>query len=236
MGETKDIWDIVKIIGTIVSTTLIPITIFIVGQILKKQKDKSDVESRQIDKISQFLKHLTSENENERIVALKVSKYLYSINQLPGELISAVETLSITDEMSGALAEDVLKKENKTEENFWQEIKDIFDNSGIALGNYISLNKKYKYIKEISELNKRARNLFLINNRLIPSELRQSVSELVRHYNDWLSGYNKYLAQLQIEPDDNAEFNYLAAPNYLFPRKSVDLIQEYINKRNSKNI
>jgi len=234
MESTKDVWDILKVVGTLVSGVLIPVAIFLVGQIYRRQKERSDQKSRELDKISQFIKHLTSENEKERIVALKVSKYLYAQNQLPGELISAVETLSITDDVSGSLASDILnlRDHEYDSEDIWKELEESLRRANDAFKMYLNSKKReYKWIKSIAINNAKARNFILVNSDQIPLRLRESANSLLHHYEDWLGGYRQHLAKLGEEPEEDDPFHYLAAPNHRFPREAEAKIMEYLGSR-----
>lgn len=228
--SNKDILDVIEILGTILAATFIPITIFIIGHKMNRQKAISDEKARQIEQISHFRKHLTSDNENERIIALKISKYLHHQNQLPGELISAVEALTVTDEPSSVLASNVLEKDSISPENFWFELGQTLSKSRSALEKYKLDGRKYKYIKEILDNNTKARNLILINSDKIPLELRESISNLLRHYNDWIKGFYKFLSEQEKEPHDEEYFSYFSAPNFLFPKNHGAIVMDYIKK------
>ena len=235
-SSTKDIWDIVEIVGTMISGILIPVAIFFVGNLYRKQKDKSDTLDRESERISQFIKHLTSENENERLLAIKISKYLNSNNQLPGELLSAMQLLSVTDEFSGSLATELLESQGQHAKEKPVIYKDILsrfiellNESNNIFSNYFK-GRNYLWVKKMAEVNYEARNLLLINTEIFPLHMRKSANAFIQHYNDWIKGYRNELSKWENDPTDEDKFNYIGAPRYMFPKDAEIYFRDEYSK------
>jgi hypothetical protein len=76
-----------------VSKLLIPIAIFGFGLIFSMQKDRSDRAAQQFERDTSYVKLLTSQNEKERIFAIRMIKSLQDKGKFPEQLLSAVQAL-----------------------------------------------------------------------------------------------------------------------------------------------
>ncbi|HAW82134.1 MAG TPA: hypothetical protein DEO59_03285 [Balneola sp.] len=227
MDEIKDIWDKLEIIGSLASGILIPFAIFLVGFLYNKRREKSELLDRESERISRYLQHLTSSNEKERLAALQIAKYLKNKKQLPNELISAIETLSITDEYTGQVATDLLSNEQEIDfVTILSHLVRNFDFTQEFISQYLNSeeSKIFKWVKSIAITNVDSRNLLLNTSHLIPNESRKSANKLINHYNDWLEGYKNALSEYDHEPSLEDKFDYYRAPNYLYP---IDAVEDF---------
>lgn len=226
-GSIKDIWDKIEIIGTICGGILIPIAVVFVGNIISKQKTKKEHLNQEASRISDFIKHLSSDNENERIIALKCAQYLKSKNQLPEELLMAIGHLTISDSVESTIAQGIIQYKPETEIDFLKKIIESFDDTGKNIENYFT-DKKYKWIKKVALINTSVRNLIIVNSHLIPKELYSSITSILHHLESWLKGYRKHMGRYIEFPSEEHFFDYFAAPDYPFPYESIKSIKSYI--------
>jgi len=76
-----------------VSKLLIPIAIFGFGLMFSMQKDRSDRAAQQFERDTSYVKLLTSQNEKERVFAIRMIKSLEDRGQFPSQLLPAVQAL-----------------------------------------------------------------------------------------------------------------------------------------------
>ena len=223
----KDSWDIFEIIAKLASGILIPVVIFVLGLMFRRQKDRNDAEQRTADRLATVLKHLASDNDRERLLVVKVVQHLANNGQLPAELTPALATIAITDEHSGSIAADILGASTsspKLQEKVFatdvlEPLMSDFDTGFKALKEYFSTGS-FEPVEEMAQANMRARDLLVSKAQFIPQALLSDANKLVVHYDNWLSGFRKTLTQMKEIPGKADPFAYIAAPAYPFPSES----------------
>jgi hypothetical protein len=76
-----------------VSKLLIPVAIFAFGLMFSIQKDRSDRAAQQFERDTSYVKLLTSQNEKERVFAIRMIKALQDKGEFPSQLLPAVQAL-----------------------------------------------------------------------------------------------------------------------------------------------
>jgi hypothetical protein len=76
-----------------VSKLLIPVAIFAFGLMFSIQKYQSDRAAQQFERDTSYVKLLTSQNEKERVFAIRVIKALQDKGEFPTQLLPAVQAL-----------------------------------------------------------------------------------------------------------------------------------------------
>jgi len=76
-----------------VSKLLIPVAIFGFGLLFSAQKDRSDRQAQQFERDTSYVKLLTSQNEKERVFAIRMIKALKDRGEFPSQLLPAVQAL-----------------------------------------------------------------------------------------------------------------------------------------------
>mgnify|MGYP003575254953 CR=1 FL=1 len=101
-----DAWQRADIVAKAVGSLLLPVVVFWLGQHYANQQRDIEAQRRQqeaqlanaerkADRAATFLKHLASENESERILAVKMLEHLSGSGQFPSELLPAlIETVN----------------------------------------------------------------------------------------------------------------------------------------------
>ncbi|MBI3765956.1 MAG: hypothetical protein HY277_05580 [Ignavibacteriales bacterium] len=89
----KTLTEIIELLTKIVGSILLPTVIFFVGSSLTTRQNQAEKAQRQADRVTALLKHYASENTMERNLALAVSRELAHEEQLPRELLSAIEVI-----------------------------------------------------------------------------------------------------------------------------------------------
>ena len=75
------------------SKLLIPVAIFGFGLMFSIQKDRSDRATQQFERDTNYVKLLTSQNEKERVFAIRMIKALRDRGEFPSQLLPAVQAL-----------------------------------------------------------------------------------------------------------------------------------------------
>ena len=74
-------------IAKLLTAALVPLAIFLVGNQYTSQKDSSDREQRNLDRISGLIKNLASENSSERVMAINYITFLAQKQEAPADLV-----------------------------------------------------------------------------------------------------------------------------------------------------
>src|SRR5712692_5473219 len=74
-------------IAKLLTAVLVPVAIFLVGNHYTAQKDSSDREQRNLDRISGLIKNLASENLSERLIAINYITFLAQKQEAPADLV-----------------------------------------------------------------------------------------------------------------------------------------------------
>ena len=94
----RDGWSKLDIVAKATGSILLPVIILIVGNLYTRQKDEADAAQRNADRVTNLLKHLASENNRERLLAISVVNHLVERKQFPHSLGPAVVKIAATDE------------------------------------------------------------------------------------------------------------------------------------------
>lgn len=110
------------------SKLLLPLVIAGLGAAFSYFQHKADVEQRNADRVTSFIKHLASDNIKEKQVALQVMNVLIDKQQLPKELelvffISAVDSDTTISQLSQAAITKLTRTDSPLEESFVQEFE-----------------------------------------------------------------------------------------------------------------
>lgn len=100
METKRDKWSKADVLVRLVSTLLIPVVIFIIGNKIGEQQAEADREQRNSDRIALLLKSLGSENERERHLAISFSRHLAESGKFPPELLHVIEDIILSGKES----------------------------------------------------------------------------------------------------------------------------------------
>lgn len=85
-----------RILITLLASILIPILIFYLGNRISEQQRVDNEKRRNLDRVTTLLKHLSSNDESEMVLAMKVCEHLVKEKQFPFEIaIHICDTASI---------------------------------------------------------------------------------------------------------------------------------------------
>ncbi len=232
MNGLEGVQAIVNIVGII----LIPLAILLVGQWFTHQRAKSDAEERKrreqftaeqrdADRVALLLRHLSSENPRERILAIYLIGHLRDTNRFPEDLMKTMTFVAFSDrpdiaaaaQMAVGISVDEIPSEVVLNE-LLAPLKVNLERSGEMFRRW---NKQDLFLEEIiHDSNKFARDLLISKSHMIPTDLLPEASQLVDHYNAWLEEYER------VRPngirDPNEPFVFVGVPpiNKPFPREA----------------
>lgn len=192
-----DTLNVVDTIGAI----LIPIILLFLGQWFIRQKKKSDKAKSEAEQLAAFLKHLASENDEEKKLALLALKHLHDAKKFPTTLLDAVRSITESNNPSIAAfayialgepvgeAKDVLLLSEvllPMKLNF-ERTRSAFD-----LWLRIPASKPNERLEDaIKESNTIIRDLLVSKWHLIPNNYHKDALKLIEHYNAWLAEYDR---------------------------------------------
>ncbi len=121
-------WQKLPAVAEAVSKLLLPLVIAGVGVVFSYIQHRSDVEQRKADRVTSFIKHLASDNIEEKELALRVMNVLIDEGQLPSELGPALissagnSNKTISQLSQGALTK-LARKDSSLERTFVQAVQ-----------------------------------------------------------------------------------------------------------------
>ncbi len=222
MDNPKDLWDILLVIGGFISGIFIPLSIFWVGHRYNKQLEVNSSKEREAERISKFLVHFSSENEQEKLLALSIADYLYQENQLPRELIKAIQTISSTDDSTaGIFATKLLTQQNRNDLGIFLN---LFSTNMMLAKEFEREHKNtlvFKFLKSKAIQYQKTLELFIENADLIPSESKDYAKSIIDYLTDWLGTYKIFTQTIgTISLEDS--IGPIEAPTKTYPQEAVD--------------
>lgn len=193
MAEDKrDAWSKLEIVAKTFGAIVISIVIVAVGHLLTTQRERTDRARLEAERIARLSTQLSSESPNERRLALELLKYDRRVGKLPKELVPVLQSVIISDELPLAVDAAILALDlgNKHASLF-----KLFAPMAVHLKRTEQAFRQWNSCREtemIYQSNSAIRELLLVENELIPADLRGDASELIRHYNAWLAEYGRH--------------------------------------------
>ncbi len=121
-------WQKLPAVAEAFSKLLLPLVIAGVGIVFSYIQHRSDVEQRKADRVTSFIKHLASDNIEEKELALRVMNVLIDQGQLPSELgpaliSSAANSNTTISQLSQGALTKLARKDSSLEKSFVQAVQ-----------------------------------------------------------------------------------------------------------------
>ncbi len=107
-----------------------------------------------------------------------------------------------------------------------EELIHLFNESATAYREYLEGGKTFKYAKELKRINGNALQLIRNHRSGVNEELRNDLDQLITHYAEWSSKWEK----LASEKEFNSEDVFVFANEITFPKQGAIRIQDYYNE------
>lgn len=126
--KSDDKWQRLSSMADAASKLLLPLVIAGVGVVFSYFQHRSDVEQRKADRVTSFITHLASDNDEEKELALRVMNVLIDEGQLPPELgpaliSSAADTNKTISQLSQGALTKLTRKDSSLEKTFVQAVQ-----------------------------------------------------------------------------------------------------------------
>ncbi len=228
--------ELAGLIVTAIAGVLVPISLLIIGNWYTRQKERADANQRNADRIALLLKHLASENINERLLALQILLFLRRTNEFPPELANTVAAITFRDtpEVAGAALLVLGGSEKIPDEVILLELlaplKVQFDRTREAFSRWKVRDEATEQI--IKQSNEYTRALLLSRAYLIPKELQEDAGKLVEHYAAWLAEYQRVYKDGVRDPD--VPFVFVGPKGFPFPKQAEQrFLAKYVELRDN---
>ena len=247
--------EVAQSIVSMVGIVLIPLAILLVGQwfthqreksdaVDRARRDQSDAEQRDADRMALLLRHLSSDNARERLLAIHVIGHLRDTDRFPKDLMRTMTFVAFSDRPDIAAAAQMAVGIDI------EEIPPAVLMSELLAPLKVHLERSYAsfslwrrqdlFLEEIiHDSNLFARDLLTAKSHMIPTDLMSEDSMLVEHYNAWLEEYDR------VRPNDvrdpNQPFVFVGIPpiNKPFPSeaslKFIARFKEFQETANEQN-
>ena len=121
-------WQKLPAVAEAFSKLLLPLVIAGVGLVFSYIQHRSDVEQRKADRVTSFIKHLASDNVEEKELALRVMNVLIDQGQLPSELgpaliSSAANSNKTISQLSQGAITKLARTDSTLEKTFVQAVQ-----------------------------------------------------------------------------------------------------------------
>jgi hypothetical protein len=222
--------EIAKLMIQAVSGILVPVAIVIAGYLIKKQQ-QSSARAREIaekkvfearkhaERVSLLVKHIASSDRNERLLAIHLLKHLRDEGGFPSDLVEKITIIAGRDtpEVAGASLIEFGENPDLVKHRLLFEVlapvRIHLDRTRDAFSKYSVRNEVIESL--LKESNQYIRDLLISKQYLIPEELDFAAKNLVRHYDAWLSKYDRVYQNGVRDP--NEPFIFVGTDGIPFP-------------------
>jgi hypothetical protein len=218
-----------KLVVDALGTLLIPVLLFIFGQLFLRSKERSDTVRQNALQLAAFLEHLSSESKERRKLALLALAHMRDAKIFPRILLEAVQSIAARDDpevaavallASGAAhpAEGLSQKDRALLLEVLLPAKVHFERSRQAFQHWIENRPKTPNLEiedAIKASNTAISTLLRTKWHLLPSDLQEDALRLLKHYDAWLAEYDR------LRPggvrDPNVPYVFVGPQGFPFP-------------------
>jgi hypothetical protein len=234
--------EIIKLLIDALGALLIPIVLVFMTRWFTTRKEIIDRAKWESDQIATFIEHLSSNNKQEKKLALLALNHLKESGHFPYTLLQAINSVATESDPTlaaqalivlgeGGSAGGLSENDRRLVDEVLYPIVIHFGRTKKAFNGWIKTksNKPNEYIESvIRDSNLAIKQLLYEKWHLIPQDYIEYASQLVEHYNAWLQEYEDLRPNGVRDP--GVRFVFVGPKGYPFPDDAEDKFIKLYNK------